>query len=569
MTIQLDFRVNGKIPSKYLKLWELVTYETHRPFIDLIDSLSKQHAKNIDWWVSSPASRNTFVSPLFYYCCCLSLLQELIREKESFSEIVVDSKAFKKIIEDYLAKLGVSVRVISVPLSIKQSLKEFIRPSYTIFGLPLKQLLLFFAAKLTRSLRKPHPSEPLTLIDTFIYSSSTSDRHYTGMIDVLTEEERKTIYFIPTFYKPKNFLFLFRKLRTGKNNFLLKEDFLKICDYFCLWQHVRHLYREKISPCFFFDVNISSLVQEELRSFKNISSAYLPLLNYRFVKCLQQAGIKVRFFINWFENQVIDKGLNIGFNQFYPGTPSLGYQGFIVTPHFLCAYPTIIEKESSVIPKEVAVIGKGLINLARKFCPDLNVSVVPAFRFQGVWENRKYYPEDNIFTIMVALPVMLDVGDEILKLLRRCLEKRGIADVRFWIKQHPDNTPEMIKKQFISSWPKQFSFVDGDFNDCVEKSNLLVSTGSSSCMYALAKGIPVIIIGSQGGLTHNPIPPGIEQDLWQLCYRVDELLNAIDFYMNRDEETLDQHEIIGEKVRKEYFETVTRDAVRKFLKFVD
>jgi hypothetical protein len=388
-------------------------------------------------------------------------------------------------------------------------------------------------------------------------------------MNVLTEEEKKIIYFVPTYHKPRNLLLLFRKLRTDKNNFLLKEDFLKICDYFFGWQYLWYIYRKKISPCFFLGVDISPLVREELRSFKSFSSAYIPLLNYRFAKRLRQADIKIRLFVNWFENQVIDKGLNAGFNRFFSDAPSIGYQGFIITPHCLCMYPTIIEKENNVLPKEVAVIGRGLINSARKFCPDLNVLVAPAFRFQGVWENRKYYPEEHIFTIMVALPVMLDVGDEILKLLERCLKKRDLTGVRFWIKQHPDNNFEMIKKQFASPWPEQFEFVDGDFNDCAEKSNLLISTGSSSCMHALARGIPVIIIGSQSGLTHNPIPPDIEQDLWRLCYDIDELSNVIDFYMNRDEQTVHHHEIITEKVRKEYFKPVTRESVRKFLKFTD
>ena len=569
MASQLDLRYHGKIPSKYVKLWNQIACENPKPFTDFIDSISRQNKESLDWWVSSPASRNTLASPLFHYCCCLALFQELIRAKEHFTEIITDSRAFKKIIEDYLAAQGMTAKVTLTRLPMKQRLKEILRPAYALFVTPLRHLILFIMAKRTQYLRKPLPSEPLTLIDTFIYSSDTDDRHYTGITNVLTEEERKTIYFIPLFHKPKNLSLLFRKLRTDKNNFLLKEDFLKICDYFFQWQYLWYLYREKISPCFFLGVDISPLVREELRSFKGFSSGYVSLLNYRFAKRLRQADIMIRLVVDWFENQVIDKGLNAGFNRFFSDTPSIGYQGFIVTPHYLCMYPTIIEKESNVLPKEVAVIGRGLINSARKFCPDLNVSVAPAFRFQGVWENRKYYPEEHIFTIMVALPVMLDVGDEILKLLERCLKKRDLAGVRFWIKQHPDNTPEMIKKQFANPWPEQFKFVDGDFNDCVEKSNLLISTGSSSCMHALAKGIPVIIIGSKSGLTHNPIPPDIEQDLWQLCYCVDELSNAIDFYMNRNEETLDHHKMIGEKVRKEYFEPVTREAVRKFLKFTD
>lgn len=567
--MKLYFTADAKIVSESSVLFNQIALDIRKPFTDFIESISKQHAKSIDWWISFPASRNTFASPLFHYCCCLALLQKLLCANEPINEISTDSRAFKKIIEDYLAKHGANARVKLARLPLKQRLKELGRPIYTILGLPLKHLRLFFAAKLTRDVRKPLPSEPLTLIDTFVYSSSTDDRHYPGMMNVLTEEERKTIYFVPSFYRPKNLLLLVRKLRTGKNNFLLKEDVLKTRDYFFGWQHLKYIYQQKILPCFFLDMDISSLVKEELRNVRGIPSAYISLLNYKFVKRLRQADIKIRLFVNWFENQVVDKGLNAGFNQFYPDIPSIGYQGFIVAPHYLCLYPTIIEKASNVLPKEVAVIGRELINSVKENCPDLNVSVAPAFRFKGVWENRKYYPKADIFTIMVALPGMLDVGNEILNLLELCLKMKELSDVRFWIKQHPDNNSEMIKRRFEGRWPARFRFVGGDFNDRVEKSNLLISTGSSSCMHALSKGIPVIIIGSQMGLWHNPIPPDIEEDLWRFCCSIDELSSAIESYLNRDEETLYRHKMIGNKIRKEYLESVTRDAVTKFLKFTD
>ena len=81
-----------------------------------------------------------------------------------------------------------------------------------------------------------------------------------------------------------------------------------------------------------------------------------------------------------------------------------------------------------------------------------------------------------------------------------------------------------------------FEFVEGDFNICVEKSNLLISNASSVCVEALAKGISVIVVGSQTGLTQNPIPETITEDIWKLCYTPGEMAKAIDFFAYRDEE---------------------------------
>src|SRR3972149_3550962 len=95
---ELDFRFYGKIHRKYLHFFNAIARKSQTPFIDLIESISQEHKMNLDWWASSPASRSPFMSPLFHYCSCIALLQELIRKNESISEIIVDSKAFKKII---------------------------------------------------------------------------------------------------------------------------------------------------------------------------------------------------------------------------------------------------------------------------------------------------------------------------------------------------------------------------------------------------------------------------------------------------------------------------------------
>jgi hypothetical protein len=567
MASQLDLRYHGKIPSKYVKLWDQIAYEIHKSFTDLIESISKQHGKNIDWWVSSPASRNTFASPLFHYCCCITLLQELIREKEPVSEIITDSRAFKKILEAYLSGHGISAKVTLARLPVKQRLKELVRPIYTIFGVTLKHLLLFFAAKLTRSLCKPLPSEPLTLIDTFVMPGYIEkDRYYPGLLEALSEEEKQRFWFVPHLYgfRPRQFLQVIKRLRKAERNFLLKDDFLKFGDYWCLWQHLFRVRKLQIKTSFFYGVDISPLVREELTSDRGVSSSYMPLLNYCFAERLKQAGVKLRLVIDWFENQNIDRGWNAGFRRFFPKAETIGYQGFIVSPHYLCMHPTKGEKDSKVIPHKVAVIGMGLVQSACRFCSDLDVCVAPAFRFQHVWQKRKYLPNEKVYTILVALPIVISEAVYILKLLA-CGNNNG-ASIQFWIKPHPATSEAQIKAAYGVTEAEQFKFVSGDFKDYVEKSNMLImSSASSTCMETLAKGIPVIIVGNRYGLTHNPIPKTITEDIWRLCYSPEEIAKSIQFYKSCSSEKIKEHEEIGKRIREEYFEPVTREGVREFL----
>ena len=567
LAMKLYLTTDAKIDPEHSVLFNQIAIDIRKPFIDLIESISRQNAKIIDWWVSSPASRNTFASPLFHYCCCIALLQELIRTKERFTEIITDSRAFKKIIEDYLTKQGVNARVTLSRLPVKRRIKELVRPIYTIFGIPLNHLMLFFAAKLTQSLCKPLTSEPLTLIDTFVMSGYIEkDRYYPGLLDALSEKEKHRVWFVPHLYgfRPWQFLRVVKKLRKSDRNFILKDDFLKFRDYWYAWQNYFHIRGLKIKPSLFCRVDISPLVREELKGFRNVSLSYLPLLNYRFAKRLKQAGINLRLVVDWFENQVIDRGWNAGFRCFFPDIETVGYQGFMAQAHYLCMFPTEVEKDNKVIPHKVAVIGKGLVQSARKFCSDLDVCIAPAFRFQHVCQKRKYFPDEKVYTILVALPIIISEAVYILKLLV-CKSNNG-ADIRFWIKPHPATSEVQIKAAYGVAKAKQMKFVSGDFKDYVEKSNLLImSSASSTCMETLAKGIPVIIIGNRHGLSHNPIPETITEDIWRMCYSSEEIAEAVRFYQQRTPEKIKEHEEVGKKIREEYFEPVTREGVRRFL----
>ena len=565
--MKIYFTKNGKVNPQYSVLFNQIAADNHKPFIDLVDSVSGQNADSIDWWVSSPASRNTKTSPLFYYCCCIALLQALIGTKEPVPEIVTDSRALKKIIEDYLSKQGVNTRVALGALPVKQRLKDVLRPIQALFGLPFRHLLLFCTARVTRFLCKPLPSGPITLIDTFAMPGYIEkDRNYPGVLNALSEEEKQRVWFAPHLYgfHPWQFLSVLKCLRKAERNFIVKDDFLKFVDYWCLWRHLSRVRKLQIRPSFFCGLDISTLVREELTGFLGICSSYIPLLNYCFAKRLKEADVRLRLVIDWFENQNIDKGWNIGVNRYYPNVESIGYQGFFVYRNYLCMYPSKQEREQKVIPKRVAVIGERLAPTIGKFCSDLDVCVAPAFRFQHLWRKRRYYPKEDKYAILVALPVLESETIGILKLLSS-IQGEICEEVSFWLKAHPSVSQLKIQSTFGGLWPERFEFVEGDFGDCVEKSNIVVSSASSVCMETMAKGTPVVVIGNRFGLSEYAIPESITEDIWRLCYSPKEIVSAIRFYRSRSIQKMREHEEVGRRIFEQYFEPVTRESARNFL----
>jgi len=187
--------------------------------------------------------------------------------------------------------------------------------------------------------------------------------------------------------------------------------------------------------------------------------------------------------------------------------------------------------------------------------------------FKGVWGTPKYTPAADTYTILIALPISLTDCHSTLSLIVQALELMSPLpqNIKFWIKPHPTVSPESIRDICGREWSALFEFVAGDFNECVERTNLLLGNWSSTCLETLAKGIPVIIVGNPNGLTHNTIPPVITEDIWRLSRTPEELVSAIDYYSNCSPSTTEYYRELGEKIRKEFFEQVTSKNIRSFL----
>lgn len=555
--MKLRFTFRGEIPEKYQISFNRIAENICDSFTELVESLSKRNVNNFDWWVTGLASRNTISNPLFFYCCCLAFLKELIRTNVKISELEVDSRALQKIIQKLLGERGIKAKVKVA----RRSIKQFLLPAYAICYVPLKYLFLYLITKVENTNKKP--SIPIILIDTFIVPGYINkDRYYTGIHEVLDEKELDQIYFTPSpvgfpiwRYKEK-----IEKFCKSHKNFILKEEYLKIWDYMFAFAHIFRIHKLKIDACEFLDMDISGLIKEEVRGFREFESSFVALLNYCFAKRLKNVGVELKLVIDWFENQIVDRGWNAGFQKFYSETTIKGYQGFAAFPNYLCMYPTETERQGKVIPNQISVIGQGLVNSLKRYCPDLNVSIAPAFRFNKVWDKRTCYPDKKYFTLLAALPIMQRDGAHILDLLYSA----DIQDerIRVWIKPHPAISSKYVEQFIKNKSAGKFEIINGDFNDLVEKADLLISTTSNTCLETLARGIPVVVVGNRKGLLQNPIPKNIDASIYRICLNSIEIKDAVKYFIKNRFKNYDS---IREKIRADYFEPVTYKGVRQFL----
>jgi hypothetical protein len=556
----------SQLPKEQIINLNKVAERIRHPFNNLIAQLAEGKESNIDWITCSVASRSIYVSSLFLNCCKLALVKKILDSQTVPELIVVDSAAMKKVLEDYLSvnHLNVKVSLDLSPLSrIKKKFIPFLRRFYNIY----KFLIQYY---FWHNKSNPVPvNTNITLLDIYVLEESFTnktylDRYYPGIWDYLSDEEQNDFYYMPTFYQIKNQNRVYKSICNNNKNFLIKEAFLQISDYFFAFGHPSRVSRFRFADCRFMSFNIKYLVEEDIQLNSTNGLSIMAILNYLFVKRLKEHGVEVRLLVEWFENQLIDKGLIAGFRKFYSETWTIGYQGFPIPP-LIYMKTTELELKTGTTPHEVSVIGRGMVNEAQEFCSSLNITVGPAFRFSNLWRKRIYYPKEDAFYILVALPIGLKEGNEILNLIF-ALPDELLNKCKITIKPHPTNSQEITKISLGRDWPDQYQFVSGNFADIIEKSHLLISNTSSTCLETLAKGIPVIVVGSQSGLTQNSIPKNITSDIWSLCYTSEEIGQAIDFYKSLDSTAKEQYQILGENIKQAYFQPINKKNVRHFLK---
>lgn len=547
-------------------------------YIAFLESVIKEDEENLDWWVMDFVSRNTLASPLFRNCCILAVARDHLAEGKPICVKVARGgleKALKRLIDNQGAGGSGVVKVLRVG-GIPPLRGLFKGPARFLFSC-WRLLLLWLSSKIIRNESPLTTDKPLTLFDIFVLSDSFRDgkffdRYYGDLLDSIDGNEKQSVFYLPTCHgvRISRYLNLFRDLRNPERSFLAKEDFLRLSDYLSAFLYPIRVLRMKPCNASFDGIDVSPLIAEEMRKSMFSFSSLLGLLNYRFCRRLRDKKVMIKRFVNWFENQSIDHGLNRGFRDFFPESEHLGYQGFPLSDNFLGLYPTVQEERCRVIPKKIAVAGKGFLEEAKKFNNNLDVVVAPSLRYGSIWadgttQNTRYGKiETEKRKLLAAMPIFLEESVFYLKMLESIMgEIERSWD--FFVKLHPTMNIEQVQKNYGGQVPEVFQFVSGNFGDWLDRSDLLLGGSSSTTLETIARGKPVVVIASPFDLTQNFIPESVPGEIWKFCYCREELKATLDYFHDLDERVLERFNDIGAVVRENFFEPVTSEGKKALL----
>ena len=336
---------------------------------------------------------------------------------------------------------------------------------------------------------------------------------------------------------------------------------MKLSDLFYAWSHIFRRRSLDIPDIEVGGIDLRRLVNSELRRLIAYSSTFQGLLNYRFVRRLRDKRVTVKRAIDWFENQILDKGWNAGFHQFYPETPTFGYVGYPLRNHFISMFVTDAESKAAVIPKTIVVTGPGYVNDIRRYAPRQMVVTGPSMRAQWVWKDRVSSPDQEFFSILVVMPMSEVDACNILDMMCRIGERNTSRGLRFFIKCHPAMSYRILQHRYRFANNVNVEFVNGSIQEYIEKADLVVGNSSSVMLEAMTRGLQAIVIGNIRGLTSHPIPSGVEPARWRLCFTREELEQSI-----LDFSKMKQPKIsIDVSVRQRYFVPATEEQVTALL----
>jgi hypothetical protein len=576
----LDLRFNGKIDPKYARIFNSLSMEMRPHFNQMVADIGTDAFHSIHWWVEGPASRNTLSSPLFHQFCSLGLVHHLAASGKLAKCVVrVDSVAFRDCIVSVLKKNGPGdVQVVLAPgfkVKFTGLLKKTVQPLYFLVFF----LVRILCARITRKKSTTAPSgESLVLIDTFILPEYTqSDRWYGILWDNIEAHQKKNVFFVPTLVMTPigKLITVFRQLRNNSRNFLIKEDYLKLSDIFWLRGHSKKIKSLRLHDHFFLGENLRSLVREDLLNNRDLLTVYESLLLYRFIGRIQKAGIKVRLAIDWFEGQAMDKAWNLGFRDFFPSARKMGYRAFESYPFYMCSFPTENEMHAGSIPHVFAVQGRATVNTLRTFLPEIPVVVIPTFRSGHVWDAEPGITtrskEQNAFRILVTLPIKIDKAIQILQQLltiHNDPQYKGLLDgpVEYILKLHPACRLTQDFSDLMNSAPPFFKLAtEKSFPKLIRQSDILISEASSTCLEAIACGLPIIVVENSEGLTYSPVPDSMPKEVYKAVDSVEDLIFAVNSYINADPDMKNKQVEIAKQVRENYFEPLTCEGINRLL----
>lgn len=495
----------------------------------------------LPWLLSYPVSGHSYGSRLFERCLvirCIASSREQGGEL-GIRKIRTSDRELGQCLSGQFQELGWEIEVECVGAGSSSGTSRVAAWFTSLRQTAISFWLLTWRFLFRKPGRRNQFRDPISVVDTFLLEDGTRgglpvggkfvDRYFDGLREHLPNEIQRQIVFWPTILGGKKH---FRRLdlaRESGDRFIIPDDWLSWSDFLKLLASPFRIRRIIVPDIRFDGVRVDRLVASELRHTAGNWSSMSGYLYYLAIHAMQKDGVKITHWLDWYENQVIDRGVMRALHEAYPDVPITGYQGFAVCPvfnHYLI--PSAKEIELKLAPHKVAMPSLDLVERARRYESPVELTTGPAFRFQSPKADRvPPEPANSETEVLVPLPISSTESEQLLEFLAAASQPLT-EGCRIRIRPHPLHDIARLKQQVEAVGLGASVEADGSFADAMKRAQVVVGMSSSTCVEAFVAGRSVAICSVGGLFTQNPTRwlRGADERV-EVCYSPADLVAAM------------------------------------------
>jgi hypothetical protein len=541
------------------KRFATVVAALRKSYSGFIDEINKVNGQAIDWWVSGPASRNTFQSDSFLNLAYFEYAKEVLEDKQ-LGLIVCESLGLKECLKKHLEPRDIKIVCVPRRVSHRGVTGLIFLNIFRSIRFLFKESAVLFWSKLQKSRFDPLEKE-LKLVDVFVGEASFVGGQFVDRFygELMKQKDQQSWYYLPTFFGTKSKTRVLKLMSQQQFRFLNPYLHLNFRDI--LWAATHGLRAKKLLKHLpkWGGFDVSPIVLEDLS--RNLTATSLDsLLKYCLPFRLKEKNCNVSTIFDWFENQNVDKAQNLGFHECFPRVKIIGYQGYLIHENCLSLFPTLEERKQMVLPDVICVMGVAQKSLVNQFDNGLKMQLAPSFRYPKIFLET---PQGNASCLLVILPMLERDREELVSTLNSCLKILGPKAPRVVVKVHPATSAVAIEK-LKRHLSRAEIIQEVRLEDLFGQAKMVLSSSSGGSMEAISRGIPCLILSSQTQLSFHPVPSSIDPKIWRLCYSAEDIAMGIRQFESLGDFERQELQVIGRGVLKDFFQPANEVTLADF-----
>jgi len=535
-----------------LRLFNELKQEVLSDYNSISSELQSLGKEDICWLTSNLASRNVNFSQILYYLNCILFLECCKKQNISFEKIITKDKVLYKTLKDYYPTEFIKGKSANKSDAFLK-LKVFV--SY---------LLWCFNAFRSRSKERKDKLKGvsnLTFVDAYIAKKTNKyqDRYYGSVVNKLSFDDRKRVYFLIQYLPIPNKNDIKEICKNSDENIVFLFDFLKAQDYIAsLFSKLRSYFKFR-SNFYYKGISLKYILKDAFD--KQDINYYFScgILWERFFYRLKVEDIKLRTFVDWFENQSCDKACYYSAYKYFPSVKMHGFIGFIgdfkIFPHNLA---TNEELRLHIAPSHLFLCNKAMRDEYLYSGYEGKLSLAPTFRADKIWETKRNFDNNGVFTILVPLSLVHYEVEFKIDFFKNYVDKYRPNDCEVIIKPHPVYPMNQLMELIGDS--KHIKVETGDIYEYLKLSDVVVGSNSTTLYESLALGIPILSLCDMKGKLKVNKPNSVKDEMWYEITDIEDISGAVSKI-----KILDRNMLVNESIRlKDYFfERITERSTKK------